>query len=328
MTKGNERDLLISALLIGCVLFQSVGAQNVLFSGWEGTSPGWSLDAMENFVEGLGYTVTRSDTFPDSISEYDILILMGGSYDSEDIPDDAVDEFVGAGGGLILFEGIVWSGDFNVTAESNPVESCVGWDWRDSATVMDPAHAICAGVSPACTFGGYSTSPVFKPGVHMLMEWDDQTPFAATYSFESGLIVYFNDLQAWYYDFWGGDLSNGQTLLENALAWVLPVGVGDENPLELPDAGYVLSPNVPNPFREFTKICYSLPKEACVSLQILDMQGRMVRTLENNTVLPGGDHSTEWDGRDQRGRFVSSGAYFYKLQADDVVQRERLILSR
>lgn len=328
MTKRNERYLLISIALIGSVLSQSIGAQDVLLSGWLDLDPGSSLDDVTNFIEGLGYTVTRTDSFPDDLVGYEILILMGAGQDSDNIPDVVVDDFVEAGNGLILFEGIVESGDFNTTAESNPVESFEGWDWRSNATVVDPDHFICTGVSPTCAFGGYSTNPVFKPGAHILIDWDDQAAFAATYSFGSGLIVYFNDLQAWYYDFWGGDMTNGQTLLENSLAWVSPVGTGEERPGALPEPDYVLYQNVPNPFCESTGISYSLPNNTFVRLQILDIQGRTVRVLERDTALSAGLHITRWDGRDARGRLVSSGTYFYKLQADNVVQQERMIIAR
>jgi hypothetical protein len=328
MTKRNGRYLLISVVLIGVVFSQSIGAQNILFSGWKDLDPGSSLDDMENFVEGLGYTVTRSDSFPEDLAGYDILVLMGGGVDSEDIPDAAVDEFVHVGNGLILFEGIVEAGDFNTSANSNPVESYVGWDWRADVTVVDPDHFVCTGVSQTCAFTGYSTNPVFKPGGHILIEWDDQAAFAATYSFGSGLIVYFNDLQAWYYDFWGGDLANGQTLLENSLAWVSPVGTGEERPAGLPESGYVLYQNIPNPFCESTGISYSLSNNTSVRLQILDIQGRTVRVLERDTALSAGLHITRWDGRDARGHLASSGVYFYQLRADGVVQQERMILSR
>ncbi|MBN1426611.1 T9SS type A sorting domain-containing protein [Candidatus Fermentibacteria bacterium] len=320
--------VLILFVLMGFVFSEGAGAQSVLFSGWIGLSPGSSLDAMEEFVESLGYAVTRSDSLPATLAGYDILVLMGGGSDDENIPDAVVDDFVNAGNGLLILEGIVEAGDFNLTAESNPVESCSGWDWRTNATVVDLDHPVCTGVSPACAFAGYSTSPVFKPGAHVLLQWDDQTPFAATYSLGSGLIVYFNHLQAWYYAFWGDDPANGGKLLENALAWVSPVSAGEETPPGLPEPSYVLYQCYPNPFGESTSLSYFLSNETRVCLQILDLQGRTVRVLENATISSAGHHTTRWDGRDARGRVVPSGAYVCWLKTDGAVRLGRIISTR
>jgi len=230
--------------------------------------------------------------------------------------------------GLILFEGIVAHGDFNTSANSNPVESYVGWDLRTDATVVDPDHSICTGVSSTCTFSGYSTDPVFKPGALVLIDWDDQTTFAATYSSGSGLIVYFNDLQSWYNDFWGADQANGEALLENALAWVSPVVAAEEEPTFQPNPNFVLYQNYPNPFRVSTGIPYYLQNESRVTIQILDMQVRVVRLLEDNAVSHAGHHTILWDGQNDRGRAVSSGVYLCSLQAGDFAQQGKMISSR
>jgi M6 family metalloprotease-like protein len=75
-----------------------------------------------------------------------------------------------------------------------------------------------------------------------------------------------------------------------------------------------LQQNYPNPFNPTTTISFSLPEAAHVDLSIYDVEGRLVRMLINGN-LPGGARTVEWDGRDQRGNRVGSGAYFCRLKA-------------
>ncbi|MCK4858328.1 MAG: hypothetical protein KAT58_10190, partial [candidate division Zixibacteria bacterium] len=51
-----------------------------------------------------------------------------------------------------------------------------------------------------------------------------------------------------------------------------------------------------------------------VSLVIYDLTGNVVRTLVNEG-QPAGYYQTVWNGRDQRGAAVSTGVYFYRLEA-------------
>jgi flagellar hook assembly protein FlgD len=53
-----------------------------------------------------------------------------------------------------------------------------------------------------------------------------------------------------------------------------------------------------------------------VTLEIYNIKGQLVKTLVNE-VLPAGEHSIIWDGRDSSGNRVSSGIYLYKLNVND-----------
>ena len=63
-----------------------------------------------------------------------------------------------------------------------------------------------------------------------------------------------------------------------------------------------------------TRIDYTVDQEGPVYLGVFDISGRLVRTLVNR-LMPSGAHSQEWDGRDNHGRSVASGIYFYRLTA-------------
>jgi hypothetical protein len=71
--------------------------------------------------------------------------------------------------------------------------------------------------------------------------------------------------------------------------------------------------NYPNPFNPSTKIQFALERDAQVSLRVFDVQGRTVRTLIES-YLTSGPRLVSWDGRDDRGRPLSSGTYFLRLE--------------
>lgn len=78
---------------------------------------------------------------------------------------------------------------------------------------------------------------------------------------------------------------------------------------------YSLSQNYPNPFNPTTNINYNLAKGGLVSLQIYDLQGRLVNSLVSK-YQPSGDHSVTWNGTDASGIQVASGMYIYRLNVN------------
>jgi hypothetical protein len=76
---------------------------------------------------------------------------------------------------------------------------------------------------------------------------------------------------------------------------------------------FALNGNYPNPFNPMTKISFSLPKEAHTSVQVLDVRGRVVRTLFVGTMAEG-DQQLNWDGKGDDGHSVSAGLYLARLR--------------
>ena len=87
----------------------------------------------------------------------------------------------------------------------------------------------------------------------------------------------------------------------------------------------VLMQNQPNPFVRSTAIRYGLPKECVVSLDVYDTHGRRIRTLASGRQTPG-YWTVSWDGRGESGQRVSSGIYFYRLKAGEIVLKRRMLL--
>jgi hypothetical protein len=95
---------------------------------------------------------------------------------------------------------------------------------------------------------------------------------------------------------------------------------------EAPDA-FELSQNYPNPFNPETQISYSLPKDAHVTLTIFNIVGQKVKTLVDE-LQDAGHKTLHWDGKNDNGSQVSSGIYFYRIQAGEYSQTRRMVLLR
>jgi hypothetical protein len=88
---------------------------------------------------------------------------------------------------------------------------------------------------------------------------------------------------------------------------------------------YALEQNYPNPFNPSTDIQFALPADSKVSLEIYNVLGQRVNTLVNGE-MPAGDHTVTWDGRNSSGGSVSSGVYFYRIQATNFVETKKMMM--
>ncbi len=85
--------------------------------------------------------------------------------------------------------------------------------------------------------------------------------------------------------------------------------------------------NQPNPFRRGTLIRYELASWGPVDLLILDVRGRLVRAVRSQISQPG-RYELAWDGRDDQGRHVSAGLYFYRLSTPGFSETRKLLVAR
>jgi photosystem II stability/assembly factor-like uncharacterized protein len=89
---------------------------------------------------------------------------------------------------------------------------------------------------------------------------------------------------------------------------------------------FALLQNRPNPFNPQTTIAFELPNEQAVSLRVFDVSGRLVRVLVDGEVYGQGHSEAVWNGRDDTGRRVSSGTYFYHLEVGEYSETKRMAL--
>ena len=93
----------------------------------------------------------------------------------------------------------------------------------------------------------------------------------------------------------------------------------------LPEA-FALADNFPNPFNPATTIKYALPQAADVELTVYNVVGQPVRTLvaEHQSA---GRYVVEWDATNDSGHSLSSGMYFYRLQAGgEFLEAKKMLL--
>jgi hypothetical protein len=99
------------------------------------------------------------------------------------------------------------------------------------------------------------------------------------------------------------------------------------NPGVRPISPTHLFQNFPNPFNPQTQIAFDLPSTGRAEIRIYDVRGRLVRTLVDEQ-RPAGHQILRWDGRDDDGREVASGTYFYRLSAPGVNESRKMVVVR
>ncbi|TFB11225.1 T9SS type A sorting domain-containing protein [Candidatus Marinimicrobia bacterium MT.SAG.2] len=118
------------------------------------------------------------------------------------------------------------------------------------------------------------------------------------------------------YHLWYTGLASGQKF-QIGYATSISVGIADEG--VVPEK-YELSQNYPNPFNPETVIRYSIPKAEEVSLVVYNLIGEEVAHLIDER-KPAGSYTVKWNASN-----ISSGIYFYRLQAGDFVLTRKMVL--
>jgi hypothetical protein len=103
-------------------------------------------------------------------------------------------------------------------------------------------------------------------------------------------------------------------------------GINENHPGSsvLPDK-LKLFQNYPNPFNPSTNISFRLTEPELVTLNIYDISGRLLKNLLN-TNLSAGSHSVRWDSKDESGKTLAAGVYFYKLSAGENSSTKKMLL--
>ncbi|MBN2289377.1 MAG: M4 family metallopeptidase [Candidatus Glassbacteria bacterium] len=112
-------------------------------------------------------------------------------------------------------------------------------------------------------------------------------------------------------------------------------GPGPDNGLQrnvLPGPGELaLDQNQPNPFNPSTAIRFRIPEAggfpSATHLEIYSLRGRKIKTLVNQTLMPG-NYTVIWDGTDEQGRQASSGVYFFRLRHGPSQLTRKMILMK
>ena len=86
-----------------------------------------------------------------------------------------------------------------------------------------------------------------------------------------------------------------------------------------------LGANYPNPFNPQTTINFQLSVDSKINLSIFNIKGEKVRTLVD-VQLRAAYHTVDWNGKDESGKPVASGLYFYRMKTSDYQNMRKMIL--
>jgi hypothetical protein len=121
------------------------------------------------------------------------------------------------------------------------------------------------------------------------------------------------------------DYHEGSYFLVDKLEFDAPVlfydGPGEYN------YQFILQQNYPNPFDSETEINFQIPEDINVSIKIFNILGQEIAELADRKFTKG-RHSIRWNGRDNSGRKVSNGIYFYHIQSGELSQARKMYLLR
>jgi len=107
---------------------------------------------------------------------------------------------------------------------------------------------------------------------------------------------------------------------KSEIIWQTNIEDNEMNDNKLTDLG-----NHPNPFNTFTTIQYSAPDNGNVRISIFDIAGRLVITLLDGE-SGAGPQSVFWNGQNSAGEDVTSGIYYYRIEAGDYSDYKKMIL--
>ena len=117
------------------------------------------------------------------------------------------------------------------------------------------------------------------------------------------------------------NLSSAEEIALNVLKSILPE--------RLPTQTQLLA-NYPNPFNPETWKPFQLAQDAIVTAKIYDLTGKQIRIIQLGHILTGNyvesSKAIYWDGRTEDGEKVSSGTYFYQIEAGDYTETRKMVI--
>jgi len=206
-------------------------------------------------------------------------------------------------------------GNFNSLVESILLGSTTSHSWQpDIVGVRNGTKHYYAwrleGSPDSLMYRGISSAGLFNPIVNMmnsqsvLSGLQGPKPGFRYVDADSCFVIY---APTGPYDIWAAYGCSGPVSVENN---------------DLPPVNYSLSQNYPNPFNPSTTIKYSIPNSSFVKIKLFNMLGQEIAELVNQEQQIG-NYEVTFDASN-----LSSGIYFYRLEADNFVQTRKMILMK
>jgi hypothetical protein len=173
-------------------------------------------------------------------------------------------------------------------------------DWNNSAWVNKVKYSY--------TYDGNNNQTEKLYQVWSVSAWYKQTKYSYTYDGNN------NQTEELYQDWDGSAWKN----ITKQLNTYTPITAVNENLSSI--NSYSLSNNYPNPFNPSTKITYSIPERATISLKVFNLLGSEVAELVKGEI-EAGKYNINFNASS-----LPSGVYFYRLQAGSFIQTRKMIL--
>ncbi|MEJ2545839.1 MAG: FlgD immunoglobulin-like domain containing protein, partial [Calditrichaceae bacterium] len=104
---------------------------------------------------------------------------------------------------------------------------------------------------------------------------------------------------------------------------ITPNAIGENNRI-IPKS-FEVYPAYPNPFNMSTTIKFQLNTSKQIKILIYDINGRLVNTILNSNLMPG-SYKVNWNGKDNKGKDISSGVYYAVVKASDFISTLKLVV--
>ena len=121
--------------------------------------------------------------------------------------------------------------------------------------------------------------------------------------------------------------SDMQSRNDSAISAINVTGIQEEQDLGVLPKEFKLGNNYPNPFFLQTIINYALPKDCYINLKIYNASGQIVRILKDKNEKAG-FYRINWDSRDETGKIVPAGIYFYSLETNEYIATRKMLMLR
>ena len=275
-----------------------------------------------SFAEAVGATIViRLDT---AMQEF---VGFAADQEGDGFPIEGGQGYIVnvPGGGMVTFEGTAWNNAMEDAAAAPGIElPGTTWAFIVSGDLLETEAGVSyTVVAKNHRTGEVATRQVSSEHKEFNTVWADLSRTSVIEAGDTLEVILFDDLG----NIVSGPFTHMVDVEDLRKAYLsLPLTVGDVRPSET-----VLAQNFPNPFNPETWIPYQLEHSADVVLQIYNVSGGIVRTIDLG-FKPQGFYMTRstaayWDGRNNMGEQVASGVYFYSLQtADFSATRKMLIL--
>ena len=303
----------------------------------------FSVESIAGFVP---FEVTfNNNTTPDNIvNEYEWDFGDGGtstdespthSYDETGLytvtlvatNSSGTDEIVKENYIIVIDSDEIWPGDTNSDGSVDEADIMpIGFYWRETGTPREQisfswqAHAYPLNwdiaVAPFADCNGDGEVDIADV-LGIGLNWNLTNPSVMGFIGMEDLEEYRSNFQELYNAL---DNNGTELLLKNHIAELYGF------PIVTPSFQSKLDKNYPNPFNPTTSISYSIAENGKTELTIFNIKGQQVNKLVKEYKQPG-EYTVSWNGKDEAGRKVSSGLYFYRLKNNNkTIDTKKMLL--